>query len=134
MPLDAKAEEVGQWLVKAREDLRAAQLLVDADPPMTAAAAFHCQQAAEKAMKGLLVRHEVVFEKTHDIKAIAALLPESDADLQPLSRRASRLTVYAWKYRYPGDADEPFAEEIAEALATATEAVATFERRAMKAD
>jgi HEPN domain-containing protein len=132
MSPDARADEVGQWLEKAREDLRAAQLLVDVDPPLTTAAAFHCQQAAEKALKGLLVRREVVFEKTHDIKAIAALLAGSDADLQPLTRRASRLTVYAWKYRYPGDVEEPFAGEIAEALATATEVVAAIEQRAMK--
>jgi HEPN domain-containing protein len=134
MSPDITAEVVGQWLDKAREDLRAAQFLVDADLPMKAVAAFHCQQASEKAMKGLLVRREVVFEKTHDIKAIAALLPGPDADLLPLARRASRLTVYAWKYRYPGDAQGPSADEIAQALATAAEVVAAFGRRATESD
>jgi HEPN domain-containing protein len=31
---------------------------------------YHCQQAAEKALKGFLVFHEVSFEKIHDLGKI----------------------------------------------------------------
>lgn len=34
-------------------------------------------------------------------------------------RRAAPLTEYAWKFRYPGDLDEPSAQEAADALSVA---------------
>jgi HEPN domain-containing protein len=131
MPRDALSTDVEAWFAKAREDMRLAEVALALDPPPRGPAAFHCQQAAEKALKGLLLRRGVVFPKTHDIGAVAQLLPARDADLEPLMRRASRLTAYAWMFRYPGDLFEPPADEIAEALATATEVVDTLEPRAM---
>ena len=40
-----------RWLLTAREDLKAAETLLDAE--MYAQACFHSQQAAEKAVKSL---------------------------------------------------------------------------------
>ena len=55
MPLDpALAKEVSTWLVKATEDLRAAQVDLKAEPPLLNDSLFHCQQACEKALKALL--------------------------------------------------------------------------------
>jgi HEPN domain-containing protein len=42
------------WLVKAAIDLRAAETDLAASLPLLEDALFHCQQAAEKAMKALL--------------------------------------------------------------------------------
>jgi HEPN domain-containing protein len=42
------------WLRKAEGDLRAAAVDLGADPPLVDDALFHCQQAVEKALKGLL--------------------------------------------------------------------------------
>jgi hypothetical protein len=44
-----------------------------------------------------------------------------DATFEAQLRRASRLTDYAWKYRYPGELDEPSREEAESALALARE-------------
>jgi HEPN domain-containing protein len=46
------------WLAKAASDLRSARILADADDPPLDAAVYHCQQAAEKAVKALLVALE----------------------------------------------------------------------------
>jgi HEPN domain-containing protein len=35
---------------------------------------FHAQQACEKLIKAVLVMHGVVFERTHDLAALAAIL------------------------------------------------------------
>jgi HEPN domain-containing protein len=43
------------WLLKASHDLTAAHLLARREPTVPEAAAYHCQQAAEKALKGFLV-------------------------------------------------------------------------------
>jgi hypothetical protein len=38
-----------------------------------------------------------------------------------LTRQAARLTEYAWKFRYPGEPEEPPVAEAQEALALARE-------------
>ena len=43
------------WLAVATADIRAVRLCLDADEPMLGIAAYHCQQAAEKVVKGMLV-------------------------------------------------------------------------------
>jgi hypothetical protein len=45
-----------QWLTLSQEDLAVAERLL-AKPPLTGGAVFHAQQAAERALKGLLAWH-----------------------------------------------------------------------------
>jgi HEPN domain-containing protein len=53
MQPDALAE-ARAWLQKASNDLRGADIDLAASPPLLEDALFHCQQAAEKSMKGFL--------------------------------------------------------------------------------
>lgn len=62
---EAKTHEIRQWLFKARHDLRSASRLFTDEPPILDTAAYHCQQAAEKALKAFLVLHDVQFSKIH---------------------------------------------------------------------
>ena len=48
-------EAVERWLAVAERDRRAVVLFLEADTPMREMAAFHCQQAIEKLLKGFLV-------------------------------------------------------------------------------
>ncbi len=122
MPPDPELiAETRAWFRRAELDLRAAQLDLDASPPLSADAVFHAQQAAEKAMKGLLTWHGRPFRKTHNLTEIGAQCVSTDPSLEPLLRRASTLTDYAWRFRYPGDLDEPPQEEAQEALGVAGE-------------
>jgi len=114
--VDAKA-----WLAKADMDVRAATHELTAEPPFTADAVFHAQQAAEKAMKGFLAWHDVPFRKTHDLAEIGHQCAGIDASLESLLMRAAGLTQYAWKFRYPGDPGEPSREEAETAIALARE-------------
>ena len=120
-PEPARIAEARPWFTKAAHDLRAAELLLAADPPLLGEVAFHCQQAAEKAMKGYLSWHDIPFGKTHDLAAIGGLCVGHDASLEPLCRRAERLSVYAWVFRYPGDPGEPTREEAESAFQLAQE-------------
>ena len=54
-------------LRKAEQDLNAAGSLLRSASGLQAVVAFHAQQAVEKYLKALLVRHQVYFPKTHDI-------------------------------------------------------------------
>lgn len=60
----------------------------------------------------------------HDAARVAVTrgwLLKARGTLEPVCRRAERLTPFAWIFRYPGDAEEPPAAEIADALALARE-------------
>ena len=48
---DPKTHEVNQWLLKADNDLRSAQQLFKAEPPLLDTAVWNCQKTAEKALK-----------------------------------------------------------------------------------
>jgi len=65
---------VGHWVRKAALDVAVAVRLADEGDEFREAVVFHSQQAVEKYLKGLLVRHQVEFPKTHDIERILGLL------------------------------------------------------------
>ena len=83
---------------------------------------FHCQQAVEKAMKGILAWHDEPFGKTHDLEKLGEACLRSDSTIRSVVDRAAPLTEYAWKYRYPGEHPGPSREEAEGALAIACEA------------
>jgi HEPN domain-containing protein len=122
MPHDAeKVSETRAWFLKSARDLQAAAHDLRAVPPLLEDVVFHCQQAAEKALKGYLTWHDQSFRKTHSIEEVGEQCLTIDPSLKPLVDRAVPLTEYAWKFRYPGDPEEPTQEEADEALATARE-------------
>jgi HEPN domain-containing protein len=67
---DAKAELVRGWLTKARRDLASARVLAASEPALLDTAIYHCQQGAEKAVKGYLVFCDQEFERVHDIEVL----------------------------------------------------------------
>ncbi len=125
-PESPRIAEARPWFTKAAHDLRAAEVLLGASPPLLGEVAFHCQQAAEKAMKGYLSWHDIPFGKTHDLAAIGGLCVGGDPSLEPLCRRAERLTVFAWAFRYPGDPEEPTRDEAEAAFHLAQEVCEAF--------
>lgn len=127
MPPDAREREVAEWLDRARADLRAAEVDLATGPPLLGDAVFHCQQAVEKALKGLLTRHDHVFAKTHDIEPLAVASREYHPQLSATLDRAVPLTEYAWRYRYPGPVAEPPREEVEDALEVARGVVRAVE-------
>jgi HEPN domain-containing protein len=121
-PDAARRADTLAWLRKAEGDLRAATVDLGAEPPLVDDALFHCQQAVEKALKGLLTWHDVPFRKTHSLEELGRQVVALHGDLRPLADRASLLSEYAWKFRYPGEVDSPSIAEATEALALAREA------------
>jgi len=117
-----KVAEVRAWLQKAANDLRGANIDLEASPPLIEDALFHCQQAVEKAMKGFLAAHDRIFRKTHDLDELAMACESIDPSLSEILDRARDLTVFAWLFRYPGETEVPSAAEAKENLATASQA------------
>lgn len=125
----ARVAETREWLAKAALDLRAAEFEFTAEPPLTADIVFHCQQLAEKALKGFLAWHEEPFRKTHNLVEIGQQCLGVDQTLADVAQRAARLTEYAWKFRYPSELEEPSPAEAEEALALAREVYDAVLRR-----
>jgi len=117
MPHDpVRLAEARSWLARVAADLAAGEHGLRASPPFAGDAVFHAQQAAEKALKAFLAWRDEPFRKTHNLTELGEACVKLDATLEPLARPASRLTEYAWKFRYPGEAEAPPAEEAREAL------------------
>jgi HEPN domain-containing protein len=98
MPDESTSELAHQWLEKATEDREAARRLTD----LPHVCSFHCQQAAEKGIKALLVLREVEFARTHDIDILLRQL--GDQGLTPGhidSEDLAALTRFAVDTRYP---------------------------------
>ena len=125
----ARVAETREWLVKARLDLAAAEFEFTAKPPLTGDIVFHCQQLAEKSLKAFLVWHDVPFRKTHNLVEIGQQCSSVDPTLEPLARRGAVLTDYAWRFRYPGEPEEPTEPEARKALALAREVYEAVLRR-----
>jgi HEPN domain-containing protein len=120
MPHDPElVAETRAWLERAVRDFAAAAASLAADPSLTGDAAFHAQQAAEKSMKGFLTWHSKVFRKTHNLAELGGMCVKLDPELETDLSRAAVLTDYAWRFRYPGEPDDPPRDEAEEALATA---------------
>ncbi len=124
MPHDpVRVEETRAWFGKAQDDLRAALVDTEAQPPLLEDALFHCQQAVEKAMKGYLTWHDRPFRKTHSLGELGVICVELDRSLESLLRRAASLSEYATIYRYPGEAVPPSEEEAVSSRELAKEVV-----------
>ncbi len=115
---DASLTEAKAWMVKAWRDLETARRAATGEPPFYDVAVYHCQQAAEKAVKAFLVRHGKPYEKTHDIEVLVDLAGEVNSSFSALTDAADVLTPYATRFRYPNStfAVEPEPAEYETAL------------------
>ncbi len=120
MPFDpVLVRETRGWLTKAANDLRCAEIDLAASPPLIEDALFHCQQAAEKALKAFLIFHNREFRKTHSLEEIGEACLRIDSTLKAVVDEAVPLTEYAWAFRYPGNTETPKLEEAQAALSVA---------------
>ena len=105
------------WFAKAESDLAGARALL-AGPGPYDTACFHCQQAAEKYIKGFLAWRGHPFPFTHDLDELARLCDLTEPGLNLHQPDVASLTDYAVKLRYDNQF-WPSQEDTAEALAVA---------------
>ncbi len=118
---EGKRELVESWLTKASHDLRSATALANLEPPLFDTAVYHCQQAAEKAIKGFLVFNDVVPQKTHLLGQLIPPAAQLNVRFALFSDAAEFLTPLATEYRYPGASREPTQQDYDKAMQYAEE-------------
>jgi HEPN domain-containing protein len=121
---DPKTEEIRLWLLKSRQDLAVAELLIEQQRTYLGIAVYHCQQSVEKGLKAYLTHHDVLFKKTHDLTVLTRLCMEFDERFEALLDAAEVLTPYATQFRYPSDQVEPDKIEAENASRLSSEALA----------
>ena len=100
---EERRREAARWVKVAAEDERVARPCIDHSEPALTAAAYHCQQAAEKLMKALLVIAAVRPPRTHDLAALGSVVGRHFPQAQAVLVRFAPLTGWSSDFRYPGD-------------------------------
>ena len=114
------ADDPREWLNRARSNLALARNR--APDVYLEDLCFEAQQAAEKALKAVLIGRGVEFPYVHDLARLLSLLEEEGEAIPTAVRKAGKLTPYALITRYPGiarpvtEGDYEEAVEIADAV------------------
>ena len=117
-PLSSKAW-VAAWLQKTDHDLATAERALNAGAPITDTAAYHCHQAAEKALKAFLAARLEPLVKTHDLMDLLTRCAAADVRFADWADRISELSAFGTVVRYPSVDADPIVSDVAHALQTA---------------
>ena len=106
-----------EWMNRARSDLTQAKNQVPG--VYLENLCFNAQQAAEKAIKGVMIARDIEFPYVHDLARLLSLLIEVGESIPAAISRASVLTKYATITRCPGEIRPVSEAEYQEAIAIA---------------
>ena len=116
-----------EWLNRARSNLSKA---ANRSPGVYLEdLSFDAQQAAEKAIKAVLLARGIDFPYVHDLGLLLTLLEGHGETVPEAIRQAERLNPYATTTRYPAIAEPVSENEYADALEIAETVVRWAETR-----
>ena len=109
-----------EWLNRARSNLAMARNRVP--DAYLEDLCFEAQQAAEKAIKAVMIARNIDFPYVHNLALLLSILEEEGESVPNDIRRATRLTPYSVDIRYPG-VEQPVSEHEYESAIEVAEAV-----------
>jgi len=129
-----KLTELGtyeEWLRRAKSNLAIAKVHKTEDICWEDLC-FETQQAAEKAIKAVLIHNKIQFRFVHDIAELLTLLEQNNIQFPEEIRAAAELTDYSVEARYLGPSEAVSEEEFVRALKIAETVVSWAESQASK--
>ena len=120
-PERCSPDDPREWLNRARSSLAIAKNRVTG--VYLEDLCFGAQQAAEKAIKAVMMKQNIDFPYVHDLGRLLTLLKESGIAIPPAIARADELTPYAVDTRYPGTAEPVDEKQYREVIETAESVV-----------
>ena len=94
-------EAAREWLVFAELDFRSAEYLLGCRPLPIEVIACHCQQAAEKTLKGILALHDIDPPKIHDLVKLHGLCETFVPAIRSFLPQCKGMNDYSASPRYP---------------------------------
>jgi HEPN domain-containing protein len=91
-----------EWLERAGDDIAAAELLLNSENTLCAAA-FHCQQCIEKALKGYILYKTDQHLDGHNLTWLCRQAVKSDRHFEEWLDDSVILNRYYIETRYPAD-------------------------------
>ena len=117
-----------EWLNRARSNLARARADINLPGIYLEDLCFDAQQAAEKAIKALLLFRGSAFPFVHDLAELVTVLQHSGQEVPSSVAEAARLTRFAVETRYPSLAEPVTREDYDRAIAIATEVICWVEK------
>ena len=96
-----KNKEALRWFEYADNDLEAVIILSEQLKPKYEIVCYHCQQSAEKMLKGYIAYNNGRLMKTHDLVVLCETSAKYDREFETIIEICSDLTIYAAEVRYP---------------------------------
>jgi HEPN domain-containing protein len=105
------------WITKGDRDLALVQDMLPNLATYPDLICYHCQQAAEKHLKALLLHHGQKVKKTHDLEELMDLLAPFETSISPEHyNNAVKINDYAMLTRYPSMTSDPSEADVLEAV------------------
>ncbi|AQQ70119.1 HEPN domain protein [Limihaloglobus sulfuriphilus] len=117
-------EAAKKWFDKAANDMKAVEIILKAEGEVPYdVVCFHCQQAAEKLLKGYMTNIECEFPFTHNLTMLSGSLArfKGESGIERMFIYFDILEPYSVAARYPGDISVPGREDALEAEMAITE-------------
>ena len=96
---------VKAWYDFANDDLLSAKYLLGLHPLKLEIICYHCQQSAEKMLKGFLLSKDIDLPRTHDLRLLRRMCGEIADGFDNIEEACVRLTAYGVQPRYPMEID-----------------------------
>lgn len=129
MPLDPSSLGTPlEWLNRAKSNLAIARQ-PKTDEIYWEDLCFETQQAAEKALKAVMLSRGIKFRFVHDLAELLTVLERNSVLLTEDVKEAAILTDYSVESRYPGPFEPITEEEFVESLKIAEAVVAWAEQQ-----
>ena len=113
-----------EWFEFAKRDLESAKFLLNMYPKPVEIICYHCEQSAEKYLKGYLIKHDNKVEKTHDLVLLNNKCKIHDESFLCIEDECIELVPYGVQVRYPYQLE--VTEEDMESAIESAERIETF--------
>ncbi len=112
-----------EWLNRAKSNMALSRSGIDEPGIYLEDLCFDAQQAAEKAIKAVLLLLKVHFPYIHDLAELLTLIESGGQTVPQPVREAVQLTPFAAEARYPGSQEPVTREEYENAVTIAATVV-----------
>ena len=94
-----------EWFEFAKRDLESAKFLMNMHPRPIEIICYHCEQSAEKYLKGYLIKAGNKIERTHDLVLLNNKCKAIDKSFEIIEDECIELVPYGVQVMYPYQLD-----------------------------